>query len=185
MGPLFQIYPLIRTPPRSVKRQLVGLRRPNLGSRMGRGARALRRHHLRIRHHHYRRLCQTDRRHRGGTSSNDSGHPASKATGMFMVPSKFRLFQCFSSVALMLTGLDPSFARQSLPFFGFRGRSSPAGRYARWWVWFPAAYICWECRRRSVSGYRSLISADAKPTIGSGRRGSCCVCPHHAGRRWC
>jgi hypothetical protein len=42
----------------------------------------------------------------------------------------------------MPTGLDPSFARQGLPFFGFHGRSSPAGRYARRWVWFPAAYIC-------------------------------------------
>jgi hypothetical protein len=81
----------------------------------------------------------------------------------------------------MLTGLDPSFARQGLPFFGFRGRSSPAGRYARRWVWFPAAYICWECHRQSISGYRNLISVGAKPTIGSGRRGSCCVCFHHAG----
>jgi hypothetical protein len=34
----------------------------------------------------------------------------------------------------MPTGLDPSFARQGLPFLGFRGRSSPAGRYARRWV---------------------------------------------------
>jgi hypothetical protein len=104
MGLLFRIYPLIQTPPKSIKRQLAGLRRPNLGSRMGRGARALRRHFLRIRHHHHHHLCQTDRLHRGGSgsssrndssSNNDSGHPASKATGRFMVLSKFRLFQCF------------------------------------------------------------------------------------------
>jgi hypothetical protein len=81
----------------------------------------------------------------------------------------------------MPTGLDPSFARQGLLLFCFQGRSSPAGHYARRWVWFLAAYICWECRRRSVSGYRSLISVGVKHTTGSGRRGSCCVCPHHAG----
>jgi hypothetical protein len=80
----------------------------------------------------------------------------------------------------MPTGLDPSFAHQGLPFFSSRGRSSPAGRYARRWVWFPAAYIYWGCRRRSVSGYYDLISVGAKPTIGNDRRGSCCVCFHHA-----
>jgi hypothetical protein len=78
----------------------------------------------------------------GSSSRNDSGRPASKATGRFMVSSNV-----FSSVAFMPTGLDPSFARQGLPFFIFRGRSSPAGRYAHQWVWFPASYICWECRR--------------------------------------
>jgi hypothetical protein len=38
MGPLSRTHPLIRAPPRSVRKQLVGLRRPNLRSRMGRGA---------------------------------------------------------------------------------------------------------------------------------------------------
>jgi hypothetical protein len=85
--------------PRSIRRQLVGLRRPNLGSRTSRGARALCRHHIRLRHRHHRRLCQTDRRHRRGSGSNssisnDNGRPASKATGRFTVPSKLRLFQC-------------------------------------------------------------------------------------------
>jgi hypothetical protein len=68
----------------------------------------------------------------------------------------------------MSMGLDPSFACQGLLFFDIHGRSFPAGRHARRWVWFPSAYICWERRQRSVSGYHSLISVGAKPTIGSG-----------------
>jgi hypothetical protein len=59
-----------------------------------------------------------------------------------------------SSVAFMLTGLDPPFAYQGLLFFGICGRSFPAGRHARRWVWFPSAYACWERHRRSISGYR-------------------------------
>jgi hypothetical protein len=58
----------------------------------------------------------------------------------------------------MSTGLDLSFACQGLLFFGIRGRSFPAGRHARRWVWFPSAYICWERRRRSVSGFRGRSS---------------------------
>jgi hypothetical protein len=81
----------------------------------------------------------------------------------------------------MSAGLDMTFACQGLFFFGIRGRSFPAGRHARQWVWLPLAYICWERRWRSVSGYRSLIGVDARATIGSGRRGSSCVCPHRAG----
>jgi hypothetical protein len=104
MGPLFQIYLEIWALPRSIRRQLVGLRSPNLGSRTSRGARALHRHLLQIRYRRRRRLCQTDCRHRGGSGSNSStggsnssnGNvcPASKATGRFMVPSKVRPSQC-------------------------------------------------------------------------------------------
>jgi hypothetical protein len=54
----------------------------------------------------------------------------------------------------MSTGLDPPFACQGLLFFGIRGRSFPAGRYAHRGVWFPLAHACWERRRRSVCGYR-------------------------------
>jgi hypothetical protein len=60
---------------------------------------------------------------------------------------------------------------------GYHGCSFLVGRHAHRRVWFPSAYICWECRRRSVNGYRSPISVGAKPTIGGGRGGSCCVCP--------
>jgi hypothetical protein len=38
MGPLSRTFPSVRPPPRSVRRQLVGLRRPILRSRTGRGA---------------------------------------------------------------------------------------------------------------------------------------------------
>jgi hypothetical protein len=38
MGPLSRTHPLILSPPRSVRKQLVGLGRPNLRPRMGRGA---------------------------------------------------------------------------------------------------------------------------------------------------
>jgi hypothetical protein len=48
MGPLSRTHSLILAPPRSFRKQLVGLRRPNLRPRMGRGARALHRHLLRI-----------------------------------------------------------------------------------------------------------------------------------------
>jgi hypothetical protein len=168
MGPLFWIYLEIRALPRSIRRQLVGLRRPNLGSRTGRGARALCRHHLQIRYHHRRRLCRTDRHHHGGSgsnssrggssSSNDNGRPASKATGRFTVQVSLGSSNVCSSVAFMSTGLDPPFACQGLLFFGIRGRSFPAGRHAHRWVWFPSAYTCWEHRRRSVSGYHGCSS---------------------------
>jgi hypothetical protein len=69
MGLLSWIRPLIRTPPRSVRRQLVGPRRPTPRPRARRGASALRHHHLRIRHHSHRHHHQAHRRHRRGRAA--------------------------------------------------------------------------------------------------------------------
>jgi hypothetical protein len=85
----------------------------------------------------------------------------------------------------MLTGLNTFFVRQGLLLFCLQGRSSPVGRYVRRWVWFSAAHICWDRRRRSVSGNRSPTSVGVRYTPGSGWRGSCCIRPHHAGWRGC
>jgi hypothetical protein len=140
MGPLLGILLEIRALPRSVRRQLVGLRSPNLGSRAGRRARALHCHHLQIRYHHPRRLCQTVRRHRRGSSSNTSRSSSSNNNNnVCPLPRPLEgsrsqvslgLPNIRSIVAFMSIGLDPPFACQGLLFLGIRRRSFPTGRYA-------------------------------------------------------
>jgi hypothetical protein len=117
----------------------------------------------------------------GSSSSNDNGRPASKATGRFTVPSKLRLFQ--------MPNFERSFYvdRLTRPFPARASSSAsvdarpPSATVPAWWVWFPVAYISLGCHRRSISVYRSFISVSAKPSIGSGRRSSRCVCLHRAG----
>jgi hypothetical protein len=111
-GSFVGIFLEIRVLPRSVRKQLVGLRSPNLESRMGRGARALHHYHLQIRYH-LRRLCQANRYRRrgsdsniskGSSSNNNNMCPASKATGRFTVPSKLRPSRCSFDRSLYVDG---------------------------------------------------------------------------------
>jgi hypothetical protein len=104
-GLLSRIRPLIRAPPRSIRKQLMGPRRPILRPRTGRGMRALPHHHLRIYHLHHRHLHRANHRLRRcigsnngrsgrGSSSNGSGRLPLRVAGRSKAPSKFKPCLC-------------------------------------------------------------------------------------------
>jgi hypothetical protein len=97
MGLSSRIRLLIRTSPRSARRQLAGPRRSAPRPRARRGASVLHQHHhqTRRRRHHLAR-----RRPRGSStnSSRGSGRPASRVAGRFRAPSKCNHFYFFPLV---------------------------------------------------------------------------------------
>jgi hypothetical protein len=105
--------PLDSDPPRSVRGQLAGPWRPAPRPRACRGASVLLHHHhltRRHRHHHHVR-----RRHpRGSSSSRGSECPASRVAGRSRAPSKCAPFYFFTGLVIISTGINPSFAYQSL-----------------------------------------------------------------------
>jgi hypothetical protein len=108
---------LRRSAPRSDRGLQVGPRRPAPRPRAHRGVPVLRHHHHRVRHHRNRHRHWARRHHlRGSSSSNSSGHPASRVAGRSRAPSKCSPILVSASVVIMPTGLNPSlFYRASSP----------------------------------------------------------------------
>jgi hypothetical protein len=202
-----------RTPPRRVRRLLVGPRRPAPRPRARRGASVLRHHH-RVRrhhnhHHHRSRRCQhhlgviplrgtSSSSNNSSSSSKSSGRPASKVAGRSKAPSDCSP-SFFISLFIMPTGLNPSFVCQGFLPLCSQGRASPTPGCCHRDSATGLPCSSWGSdssdtnvkRRRSggggpncSDGYHSLNDGDVvEYTIGSGRGGPNCARPRHRGRR--